>query len=95
MIDPRLIPHTNCNSKTLTHFREVGLRHATELRILLSGFGGACAPEQLTPEARELVKAWARGWAKGFGLDESTAGEIFAEVDTLETESCEAKPADL
>jgi len=84
--------HTTRNSKILARFDEVGLRHATELRILLSGFGGACAPEQLTPEAREFVKAWARGWAKGFGLSEETAAAVFAGCDTVETESCGADP---
>jgi hypothetical protein len=75
------------NNAFVARFHEVGLRHATELRILLSGFGGACAPEQLTPESREFVKAWARGWAKGFGLSAETATAFFAQLDAVEAES--------
>jgi hypothetical protein len=82
------------NNDLLARFRELGIRHATELRILLTAICGPPSPQQSTPEFREFVKAWARGWAKGFGLDEPTADEIFAECSTAETETCEVRPAD-
>ncbi len=82
------------NNDLLERFSEVGRRHASELRILLTSVCGPPYPEQSTPELLRLVKAWARGWAKGFGLSEATAGEIFADIDTAETETFEASPVE-
>ncbi len=83
------------NNDLLERFRELGLRHATELRILMTSVCGSPYPEQSTPEVRRLVKAWARGWAKGFALPDATADAIFADIDTAETETFESNPVEL